>query len=254
MLGLPLGAATGPLQARAQSGPVNPDNPRVGRLKAMWRPFRSAISFLADLGGALVAVVVAVGFIVAAGAGAILVATDLLPQPFLTMMIFGLALGASGVTLHFLRDPLTPTPAQPDQPVEPPPELEDLGPDQGLGAIERATEMTREYEVRRLRKALRSIAEDELEGLNRFRLLMFQGGMAEGFSPATAQWSQYSELLKESADAEVYRLGAAAYAAMRDLADAIGGKGPQSVLVKPLTAGALTKVDQAIEAMRKAAP
>ena len=118
----------------------------------------------------------------------------------------------------------------------------------------RAAEMQRGWEARQLRKALHSVAEDELEGLNRPRLVAFIGGVRGTFSPATAQWSEHGEWLKQHAPPQVYQAGAAAYAALRDLGAEIEAKGPQSVMVNALADDAERKLDLAVKAMREAQP
>jgi hypothetical protein len=183
--------------------------------------------------------------------GAVLVAVDLLPQPFLTMLILAAALAASGVALHLLRDRLVPSRV--------PPSLDEPSPDQGLGGGEdnpwtRARALELDHHARQLRKALRSVAEDELDNLNQRRLAMFVGGLSRDFSPATAQWSAHCEFIKEHAEAEVYRKGATAYAGILQTAEQIERRGPDNALVRALAEAALKNVGEAVEAMREAQP
>lgn len=74
----------------------------------LWQRFRGAISFVSDLGGALLFMIAAVGVLAAGIGGTAFVAWGIFPQPFLTFIILGIALGAAGLTLHLLRDQLAP--------------------------------------------------------------------------------------------------------------------------------------------------
>jgi LPS O-antigen subunit length determinant protein (WzzB/FepE family) len=72
---------------------------------------RALLSFLSDVGGALAFSVFAVGLIVAAITGTVLLLVDAFPQPFFTLLVLGMALLAAGLALHFLREPLAPSKA-----------------------------------------------------------------------------------------------------------------------------------------------
>jgi hypothetical protein len=73
---------------------------------------RALLSFLSDLGGALVFVTAALGLIAAAVVGAVLFALTAFPQPFFTFLVLGVGLLVAGLTVHFLRDRLAPEPQQ----------------------------------------------------------------------------------------------------------------------------------------------
>lgn len=122
---------------------------------------RRLLSLLSDLGGALGFVVLAVGFIAAAVAGTVLVAVEAFPQPFLSLLVLGIALLAAGLALHFLRSSLT-APRGETAPalLVPRQEAEATSWTGSDNAYSRASAMQRQHDDAKARKALRRVREE----------------------------------------------------------------------------------------------
>lgn len=130
---------------------------------------RAALSFLADLAGALAFVSVAAGLLIAACVGAALAAWTAFPQPYFSLLVVGVAFMATGLTLHFLRNRLTPSPAaSTTAPAEPAVAKASSNPLSQAAVLQRRHEIEAEAGRRResevaLRRAVRRIREELLD-------------------------------------------------------------------------------------------
>ena len=69
----------------------------------------------------------------------------------------------------------------------------------------RANELQYEHERKKLREAMRCVAEDELANLNKPRLEEILRGNARGMQLATAQWALHGELIRQMPNPEPYQ-------------------------------------------------
>jgi len=142
-------------------------------------------------------VVLAVGFITAAVVGTILVTLDVFPQPFITLLIFGVAALMAALALHFLREPLRPTPASASQP-QPSPVTNSYS---QASALQRQhdTAKVEEEERRRVlaeRRALRWVREELLD--NKHRITRATEGDLEELHHLTGKhWQECEATLLE---------------------------------------------------------
>ena len=156
-------------------------------LSRLWKPFRATISFLADLGGALLLVVAAVAFLAAALGGAGLAALDGLDQPYFTLLVVGIALGAAGLAMHLLRGRMSPP-----QPVA---QVPDLTPDQRAAALQRAYhDQFGDSATLKFREASRSIREELMDS----RIALDRVLVGDSFDQSKlrrSKWLSYEKVL-----------------------------------------------------------
>lgn len=121
----------------------------------------------------------------------------------------------------------------------------------------RASMLQTDHRRKELRIAMRTISEDELEGLVRPRLADLLARRTNSMQLATAQWTRHHELIKEAGTDRAYRSGAAAYRAIVDLDERLGLTGRTKKL-KPEeieeVSSALAKVNDAIDTIRADTP
>lgn len=177
----------------------------------LWKPFRATISFLSDLGGALFFAALAVSFAAVAVGGAVLAALDVLDQPYFTLLMVGIALGAAALAVHLLRDrlmrPGTPAPVA----VSPDRALPDLTPN------ERAAALTRAYQdqfgdsaVQKLREASRRIRGELLD--NRLHVERVLGGDPfDSRKFMRSKWISYEKALIAHSDPSPHSDSSQAY-------------------------------------------
>lgn len=176
---------------------------------------REIVSLLSDLGGALAFVVSAAGLISAAVVGTILVALDVVPQPFFELLVLGVALLAAGVTLHLLRGRLAPPP----RPALDPAAARAENPHPQAGVPQRVhddaeAERESEAKISSRRRALRSIREELLD--NRQRVQRAGENDTDRIHELTRdQWTANEDVLLEMPDPEPH---AAAREAYREIA------------------------------------
>ncbi len=108
-----------------------------------------------------------------------------------------------------------------------------------------------------LRKAMREVAEGELNGLVRPRLEALRDSRATGMQLATAQWSRHEPLITTEAGHEAYQAATAAYGALRDLHRDLALEGRTQSLTyreRDEAAKVLIKVLAAIDSLREDTP
>lgn len=113
------------------------------------------------------------------------------------------------------------------------------------------------HDQKKLRNAMRCIAEDELANLDKPRLEDLLAGRAAGMLLATAQWSEHGELIREMPNPQPYQACAAAYRSLRDLGDKLAIEGRQHPLSEAdlsLVRKAFFDVDHAIDVLRANQP
>jgi hypothetical protein len=175
---------------------------------------RSILAFLSDLGGALVFVAAAIGLIVAAITGAVLVALTAFPQPYFTLLVVGMAFLAMGLVLHFLREPLSPPPKTPVSPMADP------------NAYSRATALQRQHdekarekeareEVANLRRATRRIREELLD--NKHVVGRIPLNLDELLALHFDSWRTEKTALLDQEDPKPHEMASAAYRELRGL-------------------------------------
>jgi hypothetical protein len=104
---------------------------------------------------------------------------------------------------------------------------------------------------------MRTVSEDELQGLVRPRLVDLIERRAKSMELATAQWTRHHELIREAATDRVYEAGTAAYRAILDLDHRLGLTGRTKKLSPDeieTARSALVTVDHAIDVIRADTP
>ncbi len=156
---------------------------------------RKLLSLLSDLGGALSFVVLAVGFIAAAVAGTVLFAIEVFPQPFLSILVLGIALLAAGLALHFLRSYLAPSPVEIAPSLSAP--LQEAAATSWTGsdnAYSRAAAMQRQHDDVEALKALRRVRE-ELRDNRRHVQRASEGNIGQIRQISLQAWGECEEIL-----------------------------------------------------------
>jgi len=178
---------------------------------------RAILALLADLGGALVFVTTAIGLIVAAIAGAVLVALTAFPQPFLTLLVSGIALLAMGLALHFLRGPLSPPQRSPQTPVASAPVPNAYSQAAALQHQhdEKAREDAAREDAANLRRATRRIREELLD--NKHVVERVPGDVEELLALRFNAWEREETCLLDQDDPKPHEMASAAYREIRGL-------------------------------------
>ena len=181
---------------------------------------RRVLSLLSDLGGALGFVVVAVGFIAAAVAGTVLLAITAFPQPFLSFLVFGIALLAAGLALHFLHDrmivPATGTAAP----------AQSANASGGIRSLDinspysQAAALQRQHDEKKPRKALRRVLE-ELRDDRRHVQRASEGDIGEIRQISIRAWNDEEETLLELADPVPHSAARHAYRELEGIQDVL---------------------------------
>lgn len=111
-----------------------------------------------------------------------------------------------------------------------------------------ASYLQRNHERQELRKYLRIIGEDELQLLNRPRLIALIERRQTAMSIATAQWSLHHEHLRSADDPRPYRDAAAAYRELVDLSESLDLDGR----TQPLTDAEIEAVEKTLRVVEQA--
>lgn len=184
---------------------------------------RDLLSLLSDLGGALGFVAAAAALIAAAVAGSALLALEVFPQPFLSLLVLGIALLAAGLTLHFLRGRLTPPPrsaAAPRMtPSQPPDEAHVVGRVIDGNPYSHTAALQREHEIR-TRKSLRRIREELRDDRRRVQRAG-EGDLHEIRQIRSQAWREEEETLLELTDPEPHSASRQAYRELEGIQDVI---------------------------------
>lgn len=174
---------------------------------------RAVLSLLSDLGGAITFVVIAAGLIAAAFTGAVFGAWTAFPQPYFTMLVVGVALLATGLTLHFFRDRLRPRSTGPHDP--------DVSSSHSQAAAlqrrrdaEEAAKKARDRQLRE-RRALGRVREELLD--NKRTLARLATDVDELFALRYVEWGREKTVLLELEDSSPYSRASAAYRELRAL-------------------------------------
>lgn len=208
---------------------------------------RGILSFLSDLGGALVFVVLAAGLLAAAVTGAVLVTLDAFPQPFLALFVLGMASLAAGLALHFLRSHLTSIPASAQPLPQTDPRIDNPY-SEGATLQRRCDEAKAQEEERNRvlaeRRAFRWVREELLD--NEHRIRRARGGDPEELEHLTDQhWRECEATLLEFEDPEPHAKARKAY---RE----IGGVETAETLNYNDTQQALAAIDRAVTLLSEA--
>jgi hypothetical protein len=179
---------------------------------------RAALSFLADLGGALVFVSLAAGLVAAAISGAILTAWTAFPQPYFTLLVVGVAFLVIGLVVHFLRGPLSPPP--PKAPIAP----AARNPYSDAAALQRrhdekAKEEADQQAAAGLRRATRRIREELLDNKHAVERIPLdrEALLALNFQ----SWRSEKTVLLDQDDSRPHETASAAY---RELSGLLRGR------------------------------
>jgi hypothetical protein len=194
-------------------------------LERLWKPFRATISFLADVSGALVAVAAAAGLIVAGIAGAGIAALNVLDQPYFTLLVAGLALGAAGLAVHLLGGRLTPSASTRSETTTPPMAVPtartptDSTPNQQAAALTRAyQEQFGDVAAQKLREASRRVRGELLD--NRLHAERVLGGEPfDSFKISRSKWLSHEGTLIAHSDPAPYGDSSQAYRELDALKD-----------------------------------
>jgi hypothetical protein len=173
---------------------------------------RAILALLADLGGALAFVTLAVGLIAAAIAGAVLVALTAFPQPFLILLVSGIALLAMGLALHFLRGPLSPPQRSPQTAVDSAPAPNAYS---QAAALQHQHDEAKRKEAANLRRATRRIREELLD--NRHVVERVPGDVTELLAIRFTAWEGEETILLDQDDPKPHEMASAAYRQLRGL-------------------------------------
>ena len=115
-------------------------------------------------------------------------------------------------------------------------------------------ERNRAYEAApSLQEAIRTVAEDELNGLVRPRVEALAQGRGTGLVLATAQWSIYGDIIKRFGTQAMYEAGATAYRSMIDLHEGLSLEErtePLSPMERDAAQRTLEAVERAIAILR----
>jgi hypothetical protein len=194
-------------------------------------------------------VALAIGLVAAAVAGAVLVAIDVFPQPFLTVLILGVAFGAAGIAVHFLRDPLTPTPAA--APVSTPPIQHRPSPAES----ERDLQMRQKEEGSRRRRAARRIREELLDAKHLLQR-MPEGGSRDIDDIRFTVWDQEKDALLEhdvpgpyTAASDAYRELTALLRTQYRKVDGLWERNAETELLETDVLSAIQAIDRALVAL-----
>lgn len=181
---------------------------------------RKLLSLLSDLGGALGFVVLAVGLIAAAIAGAVLAAVTAFPQPFLSFLVLGIALLAAGLALHFLRDSLTPTRRETAPAFREADGASQPGSAARDNPYSRAAAMQRQHDDAKTRKAIRQIREELRDNRRRVQRAN-ESDIAQIRQISLQAWYDGEETLLELADPVPHSSARHAYRELEGIQDVL---------------------------------
>lgn len=185
---------------------------------------RKLLGLLSDLGGALGFVAAAAALIAAAIAGSALLVLEIFPQPFLSLLVFGIALLAAGLTLHFLRGRLAPPPRSASTPptttTQPPDEAHLVGRVVDRNPYSHAAALHREHGEIRMRKALRRVREELRDDRRRVQRAD-EGELREIRQIRFQAWREEEETLLELTDPEPHSAARQAYRELEGIEDLI---------------------------------
>lgn len=184
---------------------------------------RKILSLLSDIGGALALVVLATGLIAAAIAGAVLAVTTAFPQPYLTLLVLGIALLAAGLALHFLRNafPSAKSGAAPDLTAPLHEASRTSQPRPGASnPYSQAAAMQRRHDNSEERKALRRVRE-ELRDDRRHVQRAHEGDIRQIQQISFQAWFKDEETLLAMADATPHSAARHAYRELGGIQDVL---------------------------------
>lgn len=149
---------------------------------------------------------------------------EVFPQPFLSLLVLGIALLAAGLTLHFLRSRLTPPPRSAAAPPltlsQPSDEAHLVGRVIDGNPYSQAAALHREHEGIKTRKALRRIREELRDDRRRVQRAS-DGDLREIRQIRFQAWREEEETLLEMTDPEPHSASRQAYRELEGIEDVI---------------------------------